>query len=171
MRANPDTTPASRVAIDVTTPRSLESPVIKADTTGTIVAAALWGTLALAIAVFPVCWFDWVTFGFCVIADAVLLVVVARILIQWPRVRRVWRHGTLVEATVRKSFVAWKDFSGGACTIELELADGSAITFDYPRGQRVGASFPALVHDGWILVVFDVDTIALERLPQSRVSK
>lgn len=154
----------SAVVIDASAPRTLDSPVIRRDAKGTLVAAGLVLAIVAIFAVTPFIRFRWAWFATCAAIDVGLLVIVARILLSWYRVRRVWRHGSLVEVTVRKSTLAWKDYHGGAYTLELDITGGSTLTFDYAQGQVEGATHPALVHDGWILVIFAVDAVALKRL-------
>ena len=160
MRAVVDRTP---IVVDATPPRSLDSPVLKVDTRSVVAVVTLYGIVAAWLLLMTFISFDWLTFGVFGAADLGLCALAVRQLIQWRRFRR-WRNGTLVEVSVLKSSLAWKDVNGAAYTLDLGIKGGRKLTFEYFQGQVEGATYPALVHDGWILIVFHLRATELRRL-------
>lgn len=168
MPASTNTTKPSPI-IDATPPRSFDSPAIKEDAKGTLVAVGIWGGLAVLTFTLGLDSYrdrSWTGFGIAAVATIILVLLVTRYLVSAFRVRRVWKYGTLTETKVRRSEVAWKDYQGGAWTIEVEVEDGATLTFDWPSGEPVGGVFPALVHNGWLLILFDGNNVALKRMPR-----
>ncbi|MGE5184061.1 MAG: hypothetical protein ACM31C_18450 [Acidobacteriota bacterium] len=96
----------------------------------------------------------------------VVLSLAALVRARGIRVRRIWRTGELVEATVIKSVLLWHDYQGTAYGITMTVS-GTTLEFNYPYELPLEKRYQTLLGRKWALVVID-DRAQLVLVPWKR---